>query len=147
MSVLFTPQKQINGEKMLLIFRLRHILFFMWNQFVFVWHSLQGKLLGNSYSLSLEIAPFFVTFVLWCCSQAEKNMPKGVLITHILALPGLPSGSSFKGAQQQNIFIPCFPLETQKSSPSPVNMITERSVFPLNLNWWSYFPTWSCVES
>lgn len=56
-------------------------------------------------------------------------MPKGVLITHIPAVPGLASGSFFKSTQQQNIFIPCFPLQTQKSSPSPVNMITQPSVF------------------
>lgn len=88
---------------------------------------LQARLLGNSYWFSLKIVPFRVTFVLCCCSQAE-NMPTGVLITHILAVAGLASGSSFKGTQQQNIFIPCFPLQVQKSSSSPVNMIIQSNV-------------------
>lgn len=58
-------------------------------------------------------------------------MPSGVLITHILAVAGLASGSSYKGTQQQNIFMPCFPLFIQKSSSSPVNMSVQTSVFPL----------------
>lgn len=99
----------------------------LWAQFVLFWHCLQARLLGNSYWFSLKIVPFHIIFALCCCSQAE-NMPTGVLITHILAVAGLASGSSFKSTRQQNIFIPCFPREIQKSSSSPVNMIIQSNV-------------------
>ena len=85
------------------------------------------RLLGNSYWFSLKICPFHVICALCCRSQAE-NMPTGVLIAHILAVAGLASGSPFKSTRQQNIFIPCFPPQTQKSSSSPVNMIIQSNV-------------------
>lgn len=98
-----------------------------WAQFVLLWHCLQARLLGNSNWFSLKIISFHVTFVLCCCCQAQ-NMPTGVLITHRPAVAELASGSSFKGSPQQNIFIPCVPLQIQKSSSSPVNMIIQASV-------------------
>lgn len=55
----------------------------LWAQFVLFWYCSQARLLGNSYWFSLKIVPFHITFDLYCRSQA-KNMPTGVLITHIL---------------------------------------------------------------
>lgn len=60
-------------------------------------------------------------------------MPTGVLITHILALAELAGSRSFKSPPQQNIFIPCCPPQTQKSSSSPVNTIIHSSVSPRRL--------------
>lgn len=103
-TLVYSPHTSPSPKKQQLIFPLK-----LCAEFVLLWQCLWACLLGNRYGLSLKIVSFHVTFVLCCCSQAE-NMPTGVLITHILALSGLASGSSFKSTQQQNIFIPCFPL-------------------------------------
>lgn len=103
-------------------------------------------LLGNSYGFSLKIVPFHITFVLCCCSEAE-NMPNGVLITHIPALAGLASGGSSKSTQATKHFYTMFSSRNTKGLLFTCQHDYAVQCFLLNVEQWSYFPTWSCGKS
>lgn len=118
----------------------------LWGQFVLSWQRLRACLLGNSYGFSLKFVPFHITFVLCCCSKAE-NMPNGVLITHIPALAGLASGGSSKSTQATKHFYTMFSSRNTKGLLFTCQHDYAVQCFLLNVDQWSYFPTWSCGKS
>lgn len=118
----------------------------LWAQFVSFWQCLQARLLGNSYWFSLKIVSFHVTFVLCCCSPAEKHAHWSSHHSHT-SCGRTGKRQLLQGYSTTKHFYTMFSSANTKEFLFTCQHDYSVQCFLLNVDRWSYFPTWSCGKS